>query len=348
MGGRKKHTIEEVRDYLQLHQYTLVSTEYHRHTDKLDMICSEGHDCSISFKNFKNNKRCRDCGYENSRSKQRKPIEEICDFIESHGSKLIEWVSTYENSHSELVVKCKNGHVHTTSVNSLYSSKCGCSECRNQYLSIVKREDGNKVYSDFEANGLIPKFDPKDYINAKQNLPYICPNHIDEGIKYITYYEMKKAPFKCKSCYLDNNKGENHWNWQGGVSSLNEYLRAKLNNWKFLSLKRYEFKCALTGIHTKDLEIHHLHNFRQILDETLEKLKIGLYKDVSEYTSEELHAIVQLFLDLNNSYGLGIPLQSHIHTLFHMSYGYSNNTPEQFEEFINDWNNKKYENFLMR
>jgi hypothetical protein len=341
MGGRRKHTIEEVKEFLKPFNYILLEKDYINQLQKLHMICDKGHECFISFKCFKNNTRCKICSNVNRGLKQRTPFDEIKKFIESCGCILLSTEDDYINSYSKLLLTCKHGHDFESSIQSLKATNCGCPICRNTNNGINLRKDGNIVVQDFINKGLIPKFESKDYINAKQKLPYLCPHHLYEGIKFANHNDVLHAKFVCKSCYLENNQGENHWNWHGGISSLSEYLRVRLNDWKFESLKVYDFKCAITGIHSRDLEIHHLYNFSGIVNETLEILNLPI-KKVKDYTIEELSNIEKTFNEIHRKYGLGIPLHKDIHKLFHKIYGNKNNTPEQFEEFKRNYINNKY------
>lgn len=341
MGGRKKHTIEEVRGFLAEFNYTLLTTEYINHEQKLNMICDKGHDCYISFKCFKNKIRCKICANINRGIKQSIPFIEVKKRIENNDYKIISGEDNYTNQYSVLIVECPNGHEYTSSFANLKSAKFKCRECANIELSMKRRTDGNIVYSAFIEKGLLPQFQANDYISTKHRLPYICPNHISEGIKLTTYSDVRKSKFLCKSCYLEHNNKENHWNWQGGLSSLTDYLRIRLNEWKFNSLKAFDFKCAISDVHTKDLEIHHLYNFSDIVKETMNILNLPILK-ISQYTESELNLIENTFNEIHNEYGLGIPLTKEIHTEYHMTFGFDNNTPMQFEIFKQNYANSKH------
>jgi hypothetical protein len=139
--------------------------------------------------------------------------------------------------------------------------------------------------------------------------------------------------------------GKDNPNWQGGISSLNDYLRVRLSDWKFESLKAYEFKCVITGIHSRELEIHHMYNFSEIVKETLDLLSLPITK-VKNYTDDELNEIEKLFNVIHNMHGLGVPLVKELHTLYHKIYGYSENTPDQFEEFKQNYINNRLEVYV--
>jgi hypothetical protein len=239
MGGRKKHTIEEVKKLLNEFNYILLETNYINHLQKLHMICDKGHECFISFKCFKNGNRCKICSNINRGLKQKTPFDKVKNVIESHGYILLSNELSYKNQNSILTVICPNGHRKDISLSGLKCAKFNCRNCTNKKLSEEKRTDGNIVFHNFINKGLLPQFKAIEYINSKQRLPYLCPNHLNEGLKYATHDNILHERFVCKSCYLEHNQRENHWNWQGGISHLSEYLRVRLNDWKFESLKIY-------------------------------------------------------------------------------------------------------------
>ena len=57
-----------VKQEIEKEGYILLSTkeEYINNTSKLRMICPKGHKCEISWSNFQQGKRCRECAIENS------------------------------------------------------------------------------------------------------------------------------------------------------------------------------------------------------------------------------------------------------------------------------------------
>jgi len=143
------------------------------------------------------------------------------------------------------------------------------------------------------------------------------------------------------------HRGSNNKNWKGGLTPLHTYFRGILYEWKMDSLKAYDYKCAFTGENNGDLQIHHANeNFSDIIVETLSLLELPIYSDMLKYSDEEIVSINKFFLELNYKHGLGIPLAKSIHKLFHVLYGLTNNTEEQFEEFKQRYINGEFKEVL--
>lgn len=73
---------------------------------------------------------------------------------------------------------------------------CCSSECA-QEIQKPKWED---IVVLFEDNGYILK--STKYVNAKTKLEYVCKQHIDQGVQYITYNNLKSG-FGCKYCGIE-------------------------------------------------------------------------------------------------------------------------------------------------
>ena len=50
--GKKKKTIQEVREYINNEGYTLLSDEYINCNQELEIICPNGHNIKMSWKRF--------------------------------------------------------------------------------------------------------------------------------------------------------------------------------------------------------------------------------------------------------------------------------------------------------
>jgi hypothetical protein len=131
--------------------------------------------------------------------------------------------------------------------------------------------------------------------------------------------------------HINPLNGQFNGRWQGGIKQLYYDLRDHLQGWKRLSMEICNYKCALTN--GKFDNIHHLYNFKNIVDEVFEELEFPLYKTIGEYSKEERNKIYNLLNKKHIEYGFGVCLCAPLHRLFHNIYGYTNNTVDQFKEF---------------
>lgn len=144
--------------------------------------------------------------------------------------------------------------------------------------------------------------------------------------------------------YNSQRFGSLNPNYKGGVSSLYKELRRNIKQWKMDSIENCNYKCVLTGERFND--IHHLYSFESIVKDTLRETGLELYENISDYTDDELRRLIDKCLEIHYRYPLGVCLKEYIHQAYHMNFGFGNNTPEQFEEFVNDYYDGKYKDLL--
>lgn len=125
---------------------------------------------------------------------------------------------------------------------------------------------------------------------------------------------------------------------KGVYNYLSEYIRKRNKEWKLQSAKNCNYKCVITG--QRFNAIHHLYGMNMILEEALTDLNYDKNVDINSLSENDLDDILNHFYEVQNNYPLGICLTQNIHKEFHDCYGYGNNTPEQFEEFLK---NKNYQ-----
>lgn len=130
--------------------------------------------------------------------------------------------------------------------------------------------------------------------------------------------------------------------------SISKFIRSNNTDWKRMSMEACGYKCVITGENFD--EIHHLTNVSTILHKTLNILGYE-YKNFETYTDGELYKILDTFIDIQAQEPLGVCLKKDIHVLFHNLYGQSNNTPEQFyhfkEEFLKGTYNELISNDIL-
>lgn len=134
---------------------------------------------------------------------------------------------------------------------------------------------------------------------------------------------------------------ERHNLWQGGITSLNESLRNVTYEWRDEHLRKFNYRCYITGKHSHDLHVHHVKPFNVIRDEALVELKLDKRESVKDYTLEEIEALKDLVAE-KHEYEKGYPIDSEIHTLFHSLYGFKT-TEADLLEFKQRYNSGEFD-----
>lgn len=247
-------------------------------------------------------------------------------------------IKEYNNSNKNIINKdcCKKciGKKNVES-NLLKYGVCATSQIPEVVNQMKLKYDDIKLV--FESRNCI--LISKEYNNCSEELEYICNNHQDKGIQKISWNQFNRG-FGCKYCGYEKISGKNSPHWKGGISELTNYIRGKIFKWKFDSFKANEFKCLLTGLKSQNLVIHHLYSFTKILEESLEMLSIPFKSKINNYTQIELELIENKCLELHYQKGLGVPILSQLHSLFHSQVGKLIIDNGEFEEF-----KKRYYNF---
>jgi len=227
------------------------------------------------------------------------------EFIKA-GYELLSTSKEYQNGHTPLNYICPNHRsegIKTMSYNNLLKGKT-CKSCSNDKRSKDKRFSGDFIYSEFINKGYEPLFKPEDYINSTQELKYICPIHRDEGVKHITYSNLASG-HGCHSCFADRNSGEKSYRWDPKLTDEERIMKRSYTEyyaWRKDTFERDNYICQCCGQRGGILNAHHLVNYSQDIEGRL---------------------------NLDNS----VTLCREEHILFHKTYGYQNNTKEQYEEF---------------
>lgn len=124
--------------------------------------------------------------------------------FEQEGYMLLE--DTYINAHSKMKYRCPEGHVHSmTWIN--WREEHRCPTCAGQTKPSIE-----VIKSEFEKEGY--RLLSKEYINSKTKLYYICSNRHRDSITWNSWCNGHRCP----TCYRNNNFGENHPRWKGGIS----------------------------------------------------------------------------------------------------------------------------------
>lgn len=128
-----------------------------------------------------------------------------------------------------------------------------------------------------------------------------------------------------------------------GEHSFALHMRNCTDKWRDNSMKFSDFRCCLTSNIVDD--VHHLRSYNQILKE-FTKVKNMNFDEAFALSYKEIKKLKEEFTDFHNSFGLGLALCQELHVLFHSEYTYSENTYEQFREFVLKLQQGAYNKYL--
>ncbi|WP_310877151.1 hypothetical protein [Priestia megaterium] len=335
----KRNSTEEVIKVFNDFGFEILDglSTYRNNKSKLIVKCSEGHTKETTLGNFKEAKnKCQECV-----GRVKLTIEFIKSEFEKRNYQLLE--DEYIGSTTNMRYIC-NRHpekIRTIRWSNFRNNK-GCRDCSTERNSEKQRIPYNIVHESFKERNYTLLTDT--YINKSQRLEYICNEHEEYGVQYLSYCNFHKTNHNCKMCIKQNYRGEHKYNWNGGIGTLSDFLRKKIDVWKEDSMRDCGYRCVITGKYFD--VIHHLHSFNKIVSETLDTLSLDVHNEIEKYTSQELFIIEETCLKLHYKYGLGVCLTNMAHDLFHKEYGKYDNNKEQFEEFKQRCLNGEFDNLL--
>lgn len=351
----RRKSYSEAIDVIQSEGYKVISDEsnYINSKSEIETICPNGHTYFTNLSNFNNGNRCQKCWFEEIGKSNILPIEIVSERFLNNDYKIINMENVqYEGSFQVLECKC----IHHEYEKSLYLTyeqvvhrNFKCPYCiRDERVSkyIEKYEDINNY---FIKNNLSLITSKEEYVNNRLNtinaeLKFICTDHKHYGEQIILNRSFRFNTSPCRYCVKKKVSGENSPHWKGGISNLAEYLRGRINKWKFDSMKSDGFKCILTDL-KESLVVHHITPFSKIVQETMSLIELPVYENIGSYSEEDLENITNLCIDKHYEYGLGATLHSSIHDLFHEEYGLFYFDEDDFTEFTTRYKNGEFENF---
>lgn len=145
--------------------------------------------------------------------------------------------------------------------------------------------------------------------------------------------ESRKKVSKSKKGKVNlKQRGNKHWNWKGGVSSITKEVKQIIlhKTWRELIFKRDNYTCQKCGGQGCYLHPHHIKSYNILMSEFLHK-----YNQFSPIEDKEtltrLAITYEPFWDIDN----GTTLCKKCHKEFHKLFGNKNNK-EQIEIFFSE------------
>lgn len=206
-AGQGIPTIEFIRSEFEREGYILLTTKYINSQSKLDYICSNGHEHSILWHNWKYNHRCPYCAAKERAIKyHRMSLDYIKIKFEKEGYKLL--TTIYKNCEQKLECICPNGHKYLINWHSWQSGQ-RCPKCNNNGVSrweIEVREFLDNLKVDYIPNDRTQLINPKT--NTPLELDIWIPNlnkAIECNGKYWHSFKKKQAIDTIKKALLNTD-----------------------------------------------------------------------------------------------------------------------------------------------
>lgn len=333
----RKYNFDEVYEIFNKLDCELVTKEYINRYQLLDFICNhhrEKGSRTTTMSAIETNKNicvyCRDILGTNL------PVDIVKSKFNDKNFRMVN-DDDYKNYYSEIRFIC-NKHeecgVQLCNYNQLKHNKSVCKKCLIELKEQNRINKENQLFIEMRLEGLIPTINAR-YDDINSTITYTCINH--PYIVQMISVRKFNIGRRCILCAIDKNSGSTHYNYQGGISNLNNYLRGLLRPLVDEKLKEYNYRCFITG-KNGTLEVHHLYNFNKMVKDVLKKLNLQVKENVEDYTETEINNINKVFLNYHTE-NWGIPILPQLHKLFHNQYGLKNNSDKQFFEFVDNCKN---------
>ena len=124
-------------------------------------------------------------------------------------------------------------------------------------------------------------------------------------------------------------------------TDLTDYIRGRLLPWTNKIKRENNYTCCLTGQKDKVI-LHHTYGFNLLFEEAIDILSFPIYENINDYSQEQLDNLYNQFFELQEEYDSYVCISENVHKQFHSIYGYGDNLPEQWNEFVETY----YENVV--
>ena len=210
----------------------------------------------------------------------------------------------------KIILKCnKHNNIFDTNIGAYMEDDAAlnCPLCRGEYLSEYKSEASIE-----DAIAIAIRKDytiiTEDIKNCDDVILYYCNKHKDYGLQKTSYWGLKHYEKNCRLCHQP--RGENHYNWKGGVSNENDRDNDsyEYNRWRKSVFLRDNYTCQCCERSGCKLNAHHIKNYSS-------------HKDIRYDVSNGITLCEECHLNsYNNS--------------FHKIYGNCNNDEIQLQEYL--------------
>lgn len=330
----KRKCLDDVINYVAEKsngEIQVLSEEYINTKTPIKLLCSCGNVFYRSFKKIKyNHLNCPECTLKKCSENLRTPFETVLKTIQDNGCEYIS--GDYINSNSILKIRCSCGNIFSKKYAKFKSGQSHCPDCGIKMLSKSKIK-----YSPYDAKNILQDhgyfMEVDDYVNAATPIPCKCKNNHDCNI---ILSQLLVGRSGCQRCAIDSHKSFLSHFWNGGEAKAQDEIRKALKEWRANIYKHYNYKCPITGVPVTECAVHHLVSFNSIVDEVCQKYgqMINFQTHIKDIKSYDVFEDIKNEVIQRHNLNIGILINKDIHKIFHKQYGYGNNTPEQFDMFL--------------
>lgn len=212
---KSKPDFNFIKDTFAAKGYKLLSTEYTRSSSKLDVLCPEGHNHSLTWNHFyRSGVKCPHCT-----RKVKITIDQARDYFTSQGYTLNE--TEYINCETHMKYTCSKGHEHTVTWDKFANQGRRCPSCMDDWLADLRDtpKSDPQYFSAFTISKInkrmkswlkidafhicdhLTKTEIKDLVDFYRQVPKDC--HVDHIIPF-SWFDLTKSE-EIKTCWCVSN-----------------------------------------------------------------------------------------------------------------------------------------------
>ena len=197
VNNSRKLSLEYVRSQFERKGYILLANEYINSTTKMPFICNKHRDKGVQYiiqNSIHNGQGCYYCGRERISNKLKTDFSLVVNEFTSNGYKLLSCKKEYmDNKTKNLLYKCPNGHVNTTSYGN-FKQGFRCPNCARENNSgelnhnwkggITKLERALRP----ELNGWVQDRYAKEAhppVNISSGIDFYCIHTEQDALEYV-------------------------------------------------------------------------------------------------------------------------------------------------------------------
>lgn len=329
-----RKTIEEVREDIfrvSNGETKLISDTYINNKTPLLLQCSCGdlfERCLDRIVN-RNSYKCIKCSRNHQSEINRKKMDEVISIIESKGCKYIS--GDYINYSSLLTIQCVCNELFTRDLSHFIRGQDRCEKCwHKQIIEKKTKYTSNDAKRIFASRKYVMV---GEYVNAYTPVSCVCKNGHSCNLVLSQFLNNRSG---CVKCMRDNQKGKMSHFYKDGNATMQDSIRANLDEWKFNVAEYYNWTCPLTGVRFESCDVHHIKSLKSIYNEVASSygIDLPLKSKMKDYPSYEVFDKIRNEVVKAHTVDMGIYISSGVHRSFHKLYSQHNATPEQFEDFL--------------